>query len=383
MQRRLFLKTGIAAGLGLAAPSVLSGSTLTSRASSAYLFTRRGAVPDPPYRLQFNENPRGLSPATKQAILDSFDGASLYGSSARSQLTREIAAMHGLETNTVVMGNGSTDTLRQAPMALGGPGMHLVAAEPTYGDIFGYLRFPDTRVTRIRERPDFSHDIPAMRAAAATGGSPVMVYICQPNNPSGALTPQAEIDEWIAEADEENVYFVIDEAYHDYVEDPTYRSADRLVTQKRNVVVARTFSKIHAMAGLRVGYGLAHPETARKMNAHWAGGIGHQTAAGALASMADTSWVEESLALNRESKKIAYDVLRELDIDFVPSETNFMLHRIKGELSEYSGRMREHGILVGRAFPPLNQYNRVSFGLPEQMAYWADTLRTFRSKGWI
>jgi histidinol-phosphate aminotransferase len=380
----MFLRTGLAAGVaGLASPSLLSGKAIDLSTSTPSLGPL-SRIPDPPLRLQFNENPRGLSPAAKQAIIDNFPGASLYGSSARGQLTQRIAQTHGLETSYIAMGNGSGDTLRQAPQAIGKDGMHLIAADPTYGDIFGAQRqFQNVKVTRIPHRADYSHDVPAMRRAAQEPAPVTLVYICQPNNPTGTLTATAEIDRWIQESDEATTYFVIDEAYHHYVTDPSYKSSDRWVSTKRNVIVARTFSKIYAMAGLRLGYGIAHPDTARKLQALFGGGVSHLTAAAALASMDDPTWEKDSVRLNEEAKRITFQGLDQLGIKYIPSQTNFFMHQIKGELQAHSARMREQGILVGRAFPPMTEWNRVTFGLPEDMTYFVETMKGLRAQSFI
>ncbi len=381
MKRRSFLRSGVVAGLaGITSPAILAGWGPSPTASPA---SRPKDVPDPPLRLHHAENPRGLAPAAREAIVNALPGASQYGSSARAEVTRTIAESHAVDVEFIAIGNGSTDTLRQAPQAVGKPGMHLVAADPTYGDIFRYVQPLDARVTRVPLRADYSHDIPAMRRAVAQGGSPALVYICQPNNPTGTLTDPDEIDQWIEEADQENVYFVVDEAFHYYVDDPRYRSADRWVHRRPNVIVARTFSKIYALAGLRLGYGIAHPDTAERMRTLWAGGISHLTAVAALASMEDGDWVRDTMRLKDEAKAITQSVLDELGIEYIPTQTNFLMHRIKGQLATHQERMRDHGVLVGRAFPPMEDYNRVGLGLPDSMEYYGQVLHRFRARDWI
>ena len=383
MKRRSFLRTGLAAGVaGMASPSLLSAAQRTGEITDKV--GPFGLIQDAPIRLQFNENPRGLAPAAKQAIIDNFPGASLYSTPLRGQVTQRIAALHNVDQSHVAMGNGSGDTLRQAPQAIGKDGMHLIAADPTYGDIFGAQRqFQNVKVTRIPQTADYKHDVAAMRRAAQEPAPVTLVYFCQPNNPTGVLTPTAEIDAWINDSDETNTFFVIDEAYHHYVTDPAYKSFDRHVTTKRNVIVARTFSKIYAMAGLRLGYGLAHPDTARKMQALYGGGISHLTAAAALASMDDPNWEKESVRLNNEAREITYAGLKSLNIEYIPTQTNFFMHKIKGPLNEHSARMRDKGILVGRAFPPMTEWNRVTLGLPEHMTAFIDALKGLRAANFI
>jgi histidinol-phosphate aminotransferase len=383
MKRRSFLRTGLAAGVaGMTAPSLLSAAQKTGEIT--YKVGPFGLIPDPPIRLQFNENPRGLAPAAKQAIIDNFGGASLYSTPLRGQVSQRIAQNHGVEGRFIAIGNGSGDTLRQAPQAVGKDGMHLIAADPTYGDIFGATRqFQNVKVTRVPHRADYQHDVAAMRKAAETPAPVTLVYFCQPNNPTGVLTSRAEIDAWINDSDETNTFFVIDEAYHHYVTDPSYKSFDNLVANKRNVIVARTFSKIYAMAGLRLGYGIAHPDTASKLSALYGGGMSHLTAAAALASMDDPTWEKDSVRLNNEAREITYAGLKQLGIEYIPTQTNFFMHKIKGPLNEHSARMRDQGIIVGRAFPPMTEWNRVTFGLPEHMTYFVETLKGLRAQSFI
>jgi histidinol-phosphate aminotransferase len=381
MKRRAFLRTSVAAGVaGLAAPSLASATERV--ANQSFRVGAFGLIPDPPYRLQNNENPRGLSPAAKQAIIDAFPYGSLYGGGP-GNIEGRIAEIHGVETSFVAVGNGSGDTLRQAPQAIGRDGMHLIAADPTYGD--GYRAgnmFQNVKVTRVPLTADYKHDLAAMKRAAQEPAPITLVYICQPNNPTGTLVSTTELDRWIEEAPE-TTYFLIDEAYHHYVVDPAYKSSDRWVQTKRNVIIARTFSKIYAMAGLRLGYGLAHPDTAAKLKRLYGGGQSKLTIAAAIASMDDPTWAKDSVRLNEEAKKVTYDGLKTLGIEYIPTQGNFFMHRIKGELQAHNTRMREQGLMVGRAFPPMTEWSRVSFGLPDQMAYFVDTLKGLRAQSFI
>jgi histidinol-phosphate aminotransferase len=381
MKRRLFLRTSAAAGVaGLAAPSMLSGITIHTPRPKRY-GSFGNLIPDPPYRLQNNENPRGLSPKAKEAIIAAFPAASLYGG-GRANLGQMIAEKHGVETSFIAMGNGSGDTLRQAPQAVGRAGMHVITGNPSYAAP-GSNAFENVKVTRVPLTADHKLDLAAMRRAAAEPAPFTFVYVCQPNNPSGTLVGTSELDKWIEEADETNTYFLVDEAYHHYVSDPAYKSSDRWVQTKRNVIVARTFSKIYAMAGLRCGYGLAHPDTARKLQALFGGGINVLTTAAAVASMQDEAWEPESVRLNAEARDITYRGLKELGIEYIPTQANFFMHKITTDLQAHNTRMREQGLMVGRAFPPMTNWSRVSFGLPDQMAYFVETLKVLRANSFI
>jgi histidinol-phosphate aminotransferase len=222
-----------------------------------------------------------------------------------------------------------------------------------------------------------------MEEATLQAPGPVLVYICNPNNPTGSLTPVDDVEAWILRAPE-NVHFLVDEAYFEFVDSPDYRSLDRLAVERPNLVVARTFSKVYGMAGLRLGYGIAHPDTARALQAFAAGtNCNHLALVSGAAALADPSWVGKSVAANAQSRQMAYDVLDELGLEYIPSHTNFVMHRISGDLQQYISRMADVGIRVGRPFPPMLEFNRCSLGLPEEMAKHGDTLRDFRRRGWI
>jgi histidinol-phosphate aminotransferase len=222
-----------------------------------------------------------------------------------------------------------------------------------------------------------------MRERADRAAGPVVVYLCNPNNPTGTLTDCAEIDAWIAAAPE-RVFFVVDEAYFDFVDDAGYWSFDRVAVARPNVLVVRTFSKIYGMAGLRAGYGIAAPETVRRLAAHVTQtSPNHLAQVAALASLRDAELVARGQALNARARQILLGVLDELDLAHLPSHANFVMHRITGELRAYQQRMRERDIRVGRAFPPMLGYNRVSIGLPAEMEEFVDVLRDFRGRGWV
>jgi histidinol-phosphate aminotransferase len=220
-----------------------------------------------------------------------------------------------------------------------------------------------------------------MRDVAGTG--PSVVYVCNPNNPTGTITRSADVDAWIADAPERTL-FLVDEAYFEYADHPDYWTARKWIDSKPNVVVVRTFSKIFGMAGMRLGYGMAHPETARKLQAFMANSNTNVLACAAgIASLGDDGLMGRSVDVNTKAKQIATTTLDELGLEYIPTQTNFIMHRINGDLQAYIGRMRDQGIRVGRPFPPMLEWNRVSFGLPEEMGRWAEALRGMRAVGAI
>lgn len=333
-------------------------------------------------RLNFNENPLGMAPAARRAVIDGLPEANRYPARARGELEQALADLHGVSVEHLVIGAGSTDVLRMAVQATARPGARFVIAHPTFEDVAGYGARFDVPVVAFPLAPDGAHQLDRMRHPAREPG-PVLVFLCNPNNPTGTLTPSDAIDAWIAEAPP-HVRFIVDEAYFEYVEDSSYHSALPWVDRRPNVIVTRTFSKIYGMAGMRLGYGVAHPDTAAELLRHQGrNNISHVTLVAALASLRDADLIPRARAANREARRILTRALDELELEHLPSHTNFVMHRVPGELTAYIARMREQGALVGRPFPPMLGWNRVSLGLPSEMERFAEMLREFRGNGWV
>jgi len=341
-------------------------------------------LPDGTIRLSSNENALGMPPVSREAIVQGIGEANRYPGASRRELTQAVADKHGVPTECVVLGNGSTAILQMGVQAFMGPQLRLVSPTPTFEDVFEYSEpHPWVDVRAVPLLPDHSHDLTRMEEESRGPGDPVLVYVCNPNNPTGSLTSVGDLEAWIGRAGE-NVFFLVDEAYFEFVDSPDYYSLDRVARDNPNVVVARTFSKVYGMAGMRLGYAVTHPDTARRLRAFAAGpNTNHLVLVAGIAALGDPGWVEKSVGSNLESRHTAYAVLNELGLEYIPSHTNFVMHRIRGDLRQYIQRMADAGIQVGRPFPPMLDYNRCSFGLPSEMERFAQTLRDFRGKGWV
>jgi histidinol-phosphate aminotransferase len=326
----------------------------------------------------------GIPPASRDAIVEGLAEANRYPGGSRRAVIQALAEKHGVDTEGIVLGNGSTEILQMGVQARLHPELRLVAPTPTFEDVFEYSEpHPWIDLRPVPLLPDFSHDLTAMEESSLNAPGPVLVYVCNPNNPTGSLTSVGDVEAWISRAPE-HVHFLVDEAYFEFVDSDEYRSLDRLAWNNPNVVVARTFSKVYGMAGLRLGYAVAHPETARALGAFAAGpNCNHLALVAGLAALDDAEWVANSVETNARSRAMTCQVLDELGLEYIPSHTNFVMHRISGELRDYIDRMADAGIRVGRPFPPMLEYNRCSLGLPEEMARHAETLREFRKKGWV
>jgi histidinol-phosphate aminotransferase len=370
----MFLRAGLAIG----AAGVAGSYGLLPEIARAIPSDSDGVL-----RLNSNENPLGVAPAGRRAIIEAIEEANRYPRERRLKLIDELARLNGVKSDNIVLGNGSTEVLQMAVQAYATPDAKLVLADPTYEDVPWYAQPFTFQLERVPLDGNYAHDLNRMRKRAESGQQRALVYLCNPNNPTGTLTPSAEIDAWIESA-RDDTYFLVDEAYYEYCEDPAYWSCSRWIDDRPNVIASRSFSKIYGMAGMRLGYAIAHPDTADRLREFIGRNNANQLAlAAAIASLADAELIERSRAANRQGKRILQDCLAELDLEYLPSHTNFVMHRIRGDLEVYQERMAEAGARVGRKFPPMLEYNRLSIGLPEEMERFTEILRGFREKGWV
>ncbi len=337
-----------------------------------------------PVRLSSNENPLGIAPSARHAILDGgLDEANRYPGATGQKVREALVQAIGVAPDQLFFGSGSTEILRIAVAAWAAPGGRLIYAQPTFEDVPDYAKpFPYDHV-RVPLAADYSHDLDRMRDELKASSAPSIVYFCNPNNPTGTLTPSSAITDWLKDESEQHL-FLVDEAYFELADDPSYETHISQVNDHPNLVVVRTFSKVYAMAGLRLGYGVAHAKTVARMRPFGTQNQpNHVAGVAAVASLQDSDFFSESVATNNEAKAIMREVLTELDIEVLPSHTNFIMHRIRGELATYNERMFEAGFNVGRPFPPMTDWSRLSMGMPSDMARLAEVMMDFRTKNWI
>ena len=378
MRRRSFLRAGAISGVLAGTGAFAASPNPLAALSGPGRRTSDGSV-----RLNSNENPLGISPRARDALVEAVTLSNRYPSEQHAGLVAKLAAAHEVADEQVVLGTGSAEILQMVVQAFAAPRARLVMADPTYEAVTNYQRTEAYELVKVPLTSTHEHDLDRMREAAEGTGRPALVYLCNPNNPTATVTPSAAIDAWIADAPE-HVFFLSDEAYIEYVEDDRMWSSLPWIARKRNVVVVRTFSKIYGLAGLRLGYGIAHPDTAARLSDFASRNNVNQLAiAAADASFRDEGLIAKSREVNRQSREMVEATLDELGLERMPTQANFLMHRINGDLATYRNRMAEAGFLVGRDFPPKLDWNRLSFGLPEDMGRFCNTLHDFRTKGWI
>ena len=323
-------------------------------------------------RLSSNENPYGPPPAAFDAMRQAFDRVWRYPDEAADGLIAELARLHGVGTDQVLLGNGSGEILKICAAAFTGPGRPVVMADPTFEAIGRYARAAGGEVIRVPLTSDHRHDLVKMTEAARFAG---LVYVCNPNNPTGSVTP--DLRGFLARVPA-GTAVLVDEAYHHYAEGNGYESVIPRIADHPNLpnlIVARTFSKIYGMAGLRCGYAVGHPETLDRLRFHQAWDtVNIQALVAARAALGDAAHLERSRQVNRETRSWVADALAARGYRSIPSQTNFLMADLRRDVGPVIDGLRERRVEVGRRFPALPTHLRVTLGTRPQMERFLSAL---------
>jgi histidinol-phosphate aminotransferase len=311
-----------------------------------------------------------------KAMTEAFSLAWRYPDEHEQFLVDALAKMHGVSADQILLGDGSGEILKVAAEAFTATGKKLVVGNPTFEAILAHARTAQADVVKIDLTPDYAHDLAKMLAASNDAG---LVYICNPNNPTASITPRDQIRAFLSKAPSQTIV-LIDEAYHHYVESNDYESAIPLVKQYPNLVVARTFSKIYGMAGLRCGYCIARPELIQRMRSQqtW-DSVNIMALVAALASLQDTEQVEQGRRRNSEVKKFVYSELDRLGFKWIPSHANFLMIDLRREVRTIIAAMRDRNVQVGRVFPAMPNFMRGTIGTKPQMETFVSAFREVMS----
>lgn len=327
-------------------------------------------------RLIANENPYGPSESARKAAIEALPTAWQYPMGNDKKLKELIAAREGLAPENVMVGLGSGEILQIAGMVFGA-NSRVVAAKPTFNFLQEYARKCGATIVEVPLDPHMRHDLKALAAETTQKGTGLL-YVCNPNNPTGTMVPGDELRPFLADVAKRTTVLV-DEAYLDLWDDwPQHTATDRIKAGDP-VIVTRTFSKLHGMAGLRVGYGLASPELIRKMEQRRTTIQDCVGIAAATASYQDTAYQAFSKAHIHEGLAITTAALRDLKLPHVENTRgNFVFFDTGGPLAGFRTAMKEAGYMVGWPYAPYMTWCRVSMGTTEQMHGFAAALRQWK-----
>ena len=363
ISRRNFLGT-----LGLGATAAAVG--FTGFEPIAFGEPPRASTPGGPILLNANENAYGMFPSVEKAAAEGLRLANRYPFKIYNDMVERIAAYNKVSSKQVLLGNGSTEVLAMASRAFTGPGRKLIAAVPTFEASPAYSRDRGAQVVEIPLTAGYAHDLDAMLARA--GSDTGLVYICNPNNPTASLTPRRDIEAFLRRLPADT-YVLIDEAYHHFATDsPDYVSfIDKPVDDPR-VIVARTFSKIYGMAGLRLGYSVAAEKTTKLLQAWQLEDNGNMIALHVgLAALADDTAMHAAVARNAADRKEFMRQAAMRKLHTIPSYANFAMVETGRPVRQLIHHFHNDNIAVGRPFPRMENFLRVSFSRPDDMAaFW-------------
>ncbi len=373
------LTAGLGSGLRFAQASPTSSP-------KQLVFTKEFAAlntpPDLPKlraRLLANENPLGISPNAKDALVKAADTGNRYCWMEFAQLKKLVAADEGVKPENIMVTPGSSDVLMAAAAhyakagGLSRPGT-ILTSTMTYDDLLERASDFGAKIDAVPMTKDYKYDLNAIQAKLTPDVK--LVYIVNPNNPTGTVVPAADLEAF-CRAVAPKVPVFIDEAYIDFYEPADRPKLGKLVAEGLNVILARTFSKIHGFAGLRLGYAIAQPDTLKALHQYTNGefAVGVTTIMAGIASYQDKDWQNHCRAENAKARTYTTKALADMGYEVIPSSANFILFPIRMKAKTFSNQMFANGVGIQTREFNGQPYCRVSVGTMDEMALFMDAFK--------
>jgi histidinol-phosphate aminotransferase len=380
LSRRAFFKT---AGTGGALAVMVAGrghEALAGHVSGAdHPLAQASAGPRPIF-LDSNENPNGPCAASLDAIRGAFGEACRYPHNF-ADLEDALAKRYKVEPKNVLLGSGSGEILRMAVLAFTTAGRPLVQGLPTFESPARDAELAGAPVVNVPVDAGLRLDLAGMAEKSSGAG---LVFLCNPNNPTGTVHGADTVSDFVRRVlkTSPTTYILVDEAYHEYVEDPAYQTALPLALENPQVVVSRTFSKVYGLAGLRVGYAVGHADTLKAMGRfRIANNVNVLAAAAAIAALPQDAHVARQVTLNRDARDFTRRAFEAAGYRVAPPAGNFLMVDVRRDAKAFQEACRSKGVLVGRPFPPLTTYARVSIGTLDEMRQAMDAIKGVLNAG--
>jgi len=363
--RRTWLKQGsfALAGLGLIP-------------AFSYAEQRKFFDPANPIWLNSNENAYGPSPLAQKAILEAYRKSNRYPDDYLPLLKKKIAEHWNVGMENILLGAGSSDIIGLACQHTSKTKGHILTSEPSYKVWNGQASSYGCSFKRIPLTGEKKTDV--AKVVEAINDETRMIYFCNPNNPTGTFVEISKLKDHALAASQKTFVF-IDEAYTEYAELPSLAS---LAVTNRNIVVAKTFSKVYGLAGARVGYAIAHPDTIRSLSGHqpWPdAGVSMVSCNAATASLDDKEFVTQCREKAKAARETCYDCFKKLSLEYIPSSTNFILFNIDKIKGDFTGLMQAKNIYVQFREHFGGKWCRVSMGTTEEMQQFCAALKDIAS----
>jgi histidinol-phosphate aminotransferase len=368
VSRRQFVG-GIAAALGYlnAGPDLFAQNRQQGASGGA----RPGARPslddyDSYAKLASNENCWGPPENVMKAMTNAWKYSNRYGY-PDGNIVQEIAKHHGVKAENIMLTAGSGEVLDVVGTTYLMGGKKVLGVEPSYSSVYQHATSIKTSAIKLPLGKDYRQDMTAMIKAANTRASEIgLVYLCNPNNPTGLIVSKGEVKQ-LLDGIPKDMPVLIDEAYHHFVDSPEYATSLPYVIEGRRVVIARTFSKIAALAGMRLGYAVAPADMIAQMRPYSMGSINALVKWGGVASLKDEAGQAKIKKMVADLRDKTSNELRAYGYDVIPSQTNFFMVSIGREIQPVIDEFRQRKVLVGRPFPPMTTHMRVSIGTADEM----------------
>jgi histidinol-phosphate aminotransferase len=376
VSRREFLTTvgagGVAvgaAGAGIFSLPIISGrgreasaQGVADRKADRRMAARPGMI-----RIDSNENPIGPGKRVVDAIRRHLDESNRYPVLAEDDLIEAIAKKHGVSPDNVILGCGSGELLRAADHAFVRPDAGYIGAAPTFEAPGEFAKFLGAPVKLVPVNAKLGLDLDGMAAAARGAG---LIFLCNPNNPTATVHSRSDVVAFIETVNRTSpgTTVLVDEAYFEYVEDPAYGTVIPLAVTNPRVVVVRTFSKVHGLAGLRAGYAIGRPEVLAKMKSWTLGSnISQLTLVAATVAVADAANIADEVRRNREVKAFTRRFFADAGYAMSSGDANFMMVDIRRNAAQFKSQAVRKGVAVGRGFAALPNHSRITFGTMPEM----------------
>lgn len=349
--------------LGRIASVFAAGASLPFYNESAFAQRYvREKVSEDAVKINQNENPLGPCPEALEAINQVARFGGRYSPhNEGGEMGRTLAAMEGLKPEYVMVFAGSSDPLHRVPCAFCSPTRSFIMGDPGYESGASTAKFIGAKAIHVPLRADHSHDVQAMVKADANAG---VIYICNPNNPTGTLTPRADI-EWALANKPAGSILLVDEAYWHFT--TIAKSAVDLVAADKDIIVLRTFSKIYGMAGLRAGVAIGRPDLLEKLRPYGIAFVPITGMAAATASMKVPDLVPKRREINRRIRENVLEFLDAKGYKFTKSESNCFMVDVRRPNAEVISAMAKQDVLIGRPWPVWPTWVRISVGTQPEM----------------
>ena len=315
-------------------------------------------------RLRSNENPYGPSPMARKAMRESVNFSNRYNWELLDELIEALAQKHSLTYQNLLLGAGSSEILNLIALYCSKNSGNLVIAETTFDYWTITAENAGLKKIAIPLTADKKHDLPAM--LNAIDADTKLVYICNPNNPTGTICASEALLNFIKEATKKTTVLV-DEAYLDFTDQ---LSLANLIQENKNLIIAKTFSKIYGLAGSRIGYAIAHPETINELNQlqfSANGSVSVVGASAALASLKDEKFVAETILLNAEARSYTIEQLERLKIRCIPSHANFVYFSLENYNKDFFEQLTKSNILGTKIYEEKGKWSRITIGTMQEM----------------